>query len=76
MDKKNKGTKMDRRGFLTRTAAAAGAGAILAGGLNKGVAQTTRKRTGEPDDINVGIIGVGAQGQALLNSYLDRKSVV
>ena len=66
MDKKRKDTKMDRRGFLTRTAAAAGAGAILAGGLKKGMAQTT----GKLDDINVGVIGVGAQGQALLDSCL------
>jgi len=70
MDKKRKDTKMDRRGFLTRTAAAAGAGAILAGGLQKGMAQTTQKRTGKPDDINVGIIGVGSQGQVLLDSCL------
>ena len=71
MDKKRKDTtKMDRRGFLTRTAAAAGAGAILAGGLKKAKAQTTKSRTGKPDDINVGIIGVGSQGQVLLNSCL------
>ncbi|MBL7221241.1 MAG: Gfo/Idh/MocA family oxidoreductase [Phycisphaerae bacterium] len=72
MDKKRKETKMDRRGFLTRTAAAAGAGAILAGGLNKSKAQTTQKSAGagKLDDINVGIIGVGAQGQVLLNSCL------
>jgi predicted dehydrogenase len=71
MDKKNK-AKMDRRGFLTRTAAAAGAGVIMAGGLNKANAQTakTSKRTGKPDEINVGIIGVGSQGQVLLNSCL------
>jgi len=68
MDKKSNKTKMDRRGFLTRTAAAAGAGAILVGGLKKGLTQTTR--TGKPDDINVAIIGVGAQGQVLLDSCL------
>jgi len=67
MDKKSKKTKMDRRGFLTRTAAV-GAGTILAGSLKKGRAQTTR--TGRPDDINVAIIGVGAQGQVLLDSCL------
>ncbi|MDP6636144.1 MAG: Gfo/Idh/MocA family oxidoreductase [Phycisphaerae bacterium] len=70
MDKKDKGVRMDRRGFLTRTAAAAGAGAILAGGLKQTKAQTTRKSTGKLDDINVGIIGVGAQGQVLLDSCL------
>jgi predicted dehydrogenase len=71
MDKKNKGTKMDRRGFLTRTAAAAGAGAILAGGLNKTKAQPAAKKSnGTIDELNVGIIGVGSQGQVLLNSCL------
>ena len=72
MDKQDKGAGMDRRGFLTRTAAAAGAGVILAGGLNKtgsqtaGVGQAVEKL----DVINVGIIGVGSQGQLLLASCL------
>ncbi len=72
MDKKEKGTKMDRRGFLTRTAAAAGAGAILAGGLSNAVAATatTKTRTGKVDDLNVGIIGIGSQGHVLLTSCL------
>ncbi|MDP7287860.1 MAG: Gfo/Idh/MocA family oxidoreductase [Phycisphaerae bacterium] len=72
MDKKEKGTKMDRRGFLTRTAAAAGAGAILAGGLSNAVSETatTKARTGKTAELNIGIIGVGAQGHVLLTSCL------
>ena len=69
MDKKKNSTKMDRRGFLTRTAAAAGAGAIMAGGLKKAKAQTVAPK-GQLADLNVGIIGVGSQGQVLLDSCL------
>ena len=74
MDKKDKAAKMDRRGFLTRTAAAAGAGAILAGGLNKTGAQTggAGQAAKKLDVINVGIIGVGSQGQVLLASCLKK----
>jgi predicted dehydrogenase len=74
MDKKEKATNMGRRGFLTRTAAAAGAGAILAGGLSNAVSQdaTTKAKgpTGKLAELNVGIIGVGSQGDVLVNSCL------
>ena len=62
---------IDRRSFL-RSTAAAGAGLVLSPiALGKepiGQAQTTS--CGKADDINVALLGAGAQGQVLLNSCL------
>ena len=58
-------SKMDRRTFLA-SAAVAGAGATLSGGLARALAQGGAK----PSDINVGLIGSGTQGQVLLRDAL------
>ncbi len=55
--------EIDRRSFL-RSAAAMGAGLVLA---PKSIGQTTGSKA---DDINVGLLGSGAQGQVLLNACL------
>lgn len=55
--------QLDRRSFL-RSTAAVGAGFVLA---PKSFAQTTGSKA---DDINVGLLGSGAQGQVLLNACL------
>jgi len=56
--------KINRRSFL-HSAAAVGAGLTLSRGeplrANGG---------GKPDDINVALLGAGAQGQVLMNSCL------
>jgi len=56
--------EMDRRTFL-RSAAAAGAGLAISPVV---LAQT--KGGKKPDDINVALLGAGAQGQVLLNACL------
>ena len=54
---------IDRRTFLA-SASAAGAGLALAG------TRSARAQTSGSDDLNVAIIGLGAQGMVLINSIL------
>jgi len=61
-DKKNE-KGMDRRTFL-RSTAAAGAGLVLT------PSTFARAAEGKGDDINVALLGAGAQGQILLNACL------
>jgi predicted dehydrogenase len=53
--------KIDRRNFL-RTTAAAGAGLAFS--------PVVFGRGGKPDDINIALLGCGAQGQVLMNAML------
>ena len=54
---------IDRRGFL-RSTAAAGAGLALAPMV------TSRAASGKPDDINIALLGAGAEGQVLMTAIL------
>jgi len=56
--------QMNRRGFL-RSGAAVGAGFVISQPL---FAQTQTPK--KPDDINVALLGTGAQGQVLMNACL------
>jgi len=58
--------EMDRRSFL-RTGAAVGAGIILSPSV---FGQDPNSTGGKPDDINVALLGAGAQGQVLLNACM------
>lgn len=58
---------VDRRGFLQTAAVATGAGLALAGA----VGAQDEKPVSKNDDINVGVIGVGAQGRVLLEAAKD-----
>jgi len=77
MDKKETSNNgIDRRGFLAGTAAA-GATVILAGGASaRGQAAKPKPRAPKHDDLNVGIIGVGAEGMVLLNACLKSTSKI
>ena len=66
MDEEKKG--MDRRSFLRYTAAA-GAGMLISPIILKG------EKSNISNDLNIGIIGVGAQGQVLLNASLKIPNV-
>jgi len=55
--------ELSRRSFIQSTAAM-GAGLLLSSSVYG------EKQTGKSDDINVALIGAGAQGQVLLDSYL------
>lgn len=59
----NKRNRVDRRDFL-RLTTAAGAGLLLSPKLLTGTGQTTT------DNLNIAFLGVGAQGQVLLNACL------
>ena len=83
MDKKaqHKST-MDRRGFLAGTAVA-GATVILAGGAKSAsgadapaAAKPKAARKGKPDDLNVAIIGTGAEGQVLLSACMFKHAPI
>ena len=63
MNKKEVDKKIDRRSFL-RSTAAAGAGLAFSPMV---LGQTPSKK---PDDINVALLGAGAQGQVLMNACL------
>jgi len=65
MDSKDKSSRMNRRTFLAG-AAAAGAGAVLTGGVRPSRGQAAKKAA----DVNVGIIGTGTQGMVLLRDAL------
>ncbi len=62
MDSKKSKTDMDRRTFL-RTSAVAGAGMFVAPAV-------LGQQRSSSNDLNIGMIGVGAQGQVLLNAGL------
>ena len=70
---------IDRRGFLA-TSAAAGATVILGGGAGAaGGAEAGKPKTPPPKkagDLNVAIIGTGAQGRVLLNACLYKKAPI
>ena len=59
-------TQIDRRKFLGY-AAAAGAGLLLA---HRRAEAAPGKRKGSTDEIRIGLIGAGTQGQVLMNSCL------
>jgi predicted dehydrogenase len=61
-------TGIDRRDFL-RVTAAAGAGILLSPLVAEAKEQENKKRSSS-DDVNVALIGAGAQGQVLLNACL------
>ena len=63
MDKEKSNKDIDRRSFLS-VSAAAGAGLIMS---KMAKAQTS---TGSSDDINIALLGSGAQGQVLMNACL------
>ncbi len=74
MDKNTTNKKtLDRRGFLAGTAAA-GATVILAGGKSASGEDTAAAKPKtpkkKPGDLNVAIIGTGAQGQVLIDACL------
>ena len=56
---------LNRRKFI-KTTAAAGAGLMFAPNI------LTNTAKGKGDDLNVAILGVGAQGEVLMNSVLNR----
>ncbi|MHC4431299.1 MAG: Gfo/Idh/MocA family oxidoreductase [Planctomycetota bacterium] len=58
--------ELNRRGFL-RSTAAAGAGLALAPMVS------SRAASGKPDDINIALLGAGAEGQVLMNAILKMK---
>ena len=63
--------KIDRRNFLHSTAAV-GAGLAFSGPRFAGTSPVVLGQTGskKPDDLNVGLLGAGAQGQVLMNACL------
>ena len=61
MNEKETARSLNRRGFL-RSTAAAGAGIALAPMIS------SRAASGKPDDINVALLGAGAEGQVLWNA--------
>jgi predicted dehydrogenase len=63
MDNKDTAKDLNRRNFL-RTTAAAGAGIALAPMIS------TRAASGKPDDLNVALLGAGAEGQVLMTPIL------
>ncbi|MEE9165993.1 MAG: Gfo/Idh/MocA family oxidoreductase [Candidatus Neomarinimicrobiota bacterium] len=66
--KRDKEKQVDRRSFLRMTTAA-GAGLVLA---PKSIA---RVRMGNSNDLNIALLGVGAQGQILLNACLKTSGI-
>lgn len=66
-------TGIDRRSFLRYTAVT-GAGILLSPLAAQGKEQENKKRSSS-DDINVALIGAGAQGQVLLNACLKIPNV-
>jgi len=60
-------TDIDRREFL-RTTAVAGVGVLIAG--SRGEAAPENQRTAGSDELQIGLIGTGAQGLVLLNACL------
>ena len=68
MNSQENNPDIDRRGFL-RSAAAAGAGLALS---RTAFARETAKK---PDDINVALLGAGAQGRTLMNACLKIPAV-
>ena len=60
--KKNNITSIDRREFI-KSSAVTGASLILAPNVLKSIISS-------PDDINVALLGAGAQGQVLMNACL------
>ena len=63
--------KMDRRNFL-RSTAAVGAGLAFSGSRFAGTSPMVLGQTAgrKPDDINVALLGAGAQGQVLMSACL------
>ncbi|MHC4173278.1 MAG: Gfo/Idh/MocA family oxidoreductase [Planctomycetota bacterium] len=63
--------KIDRRNFL-RSTAAVGAGLAISGPRFAGTSSMVLGQTGgkKQDDINVALLGTGAQGQVLMNACL------
>ncbi|MHC4118015.1 MAG: Gfo/Idh/MocA family protein [Planctomycetota bacterium] len=61
MDNKENAKELNRRGFL-RSTAAAGAGIALAPMIS------TRAASGKPDDLNIALLGAGAEGQVLMTA--------
>ena len=79
--KKTDKSRMNRRGFLATTAAA-GATVVLARGAKSARGEAAapaakpKPRAPKADDLNVGIIGVGAEGFVLLNACLKASSKI
>jgi predicted dehydrogenase len=65
-------TGIDRREFL-RTTAAAGVGMLVAG--SEGEAAPEKKRAPRSEELQIGLIGAGAQGQVLMNACLKIPNV-
>ena len=63
MNNQETAKELNRRSFL-RSTAAAGAGLAFA------PMASSRAASGKPDDINVALLGAGAQGQVLMNACL------
>ncbi len=63
MDNKETAKALNRRGFL-RSTAAAGAGLAFSPMIS------SRAASGKPDDINVALLGAGAEGQVLMTACL------